>query len=149
MELQSKQDRSVYYYLVDLFIDTPFITIVDGFPTTDLVVPSISVEADTLYSVPHELGNRFGVKPRIWFIDIFGKNKSQRDEFSYKIFNDLENKIPVYDYDEGFPPDVNPTKIGVLDPRNLQMKIVRVMPELVTKLYWRATISFLADYYTI
>lgn len=148
MYLQRKQDLSAYYYLVDLFSDVAsFVTIVDGFPTTDLVVPSISVEAGTLISVPYELGNRKGTKPRSWFFDVFGKNKSQRDEYAYRILNDIEdNGISVYDYDEGFPPDVNPTQIGVLIPRNIQLKIVRVIPEAVTKLYWRSTVSFMADY---
>ena len=71
-------------------------------------------------------------------------------EIGYKIVYDLEEGIPVYNYDEGFPPTVTPTQIGMLVPYDyIEMKIVKVLPELVSKLYWRATISFVADYTNI
>ena len=150
MDLERKKDLSLYYYIKEMFSDTSFITIVDGYPEELLTLPTIAIEADTLRSLSFELGNRHGSPRRIWFIDVFGNTKSQRDEIGYKIVYDLEEGIPVYNYDEGFPPTVTPTQIGMLVPYDyIEMKIVKVLPELVSKLYWRATISFVADYTNI
>jgi len=147
MYLERKQDLSIYYWLKDdIFSDAPFIHITDGFPTRNLQLPSISVEGSDINIGPFELGNIYGIKYRIWDIDIFGENKSQRDEYGYRILNEVENKIPVYDYDEGFPPAVTPTKIGILIPDRIKMEIIRVDPNLVSDLYWRATVSFVAIY---
>ena len=146
MEIQRCQDLSIYYWLKDLFQDSSFITVVDGFPQENLVVPSVAVEADTLETRAFELGNRYGIEPRVWFIDVFGKNKAQRDDMGYKIKNALVNNIPVYDYNEGQPPTVNPTQVGVLIIEEPRMKIVRVVPTLANGLYWRATIDFVAKY---
>ena len=147
MHLYRKHDLSIYYFLKnDVFSDVSFIHFEDGFPVTELVIPTISIESKELRLTPFELGNRHGLDSRVWFIDIFATNKSQRDDFGYRILSRIEENIPVYDYDEGFPPDVSPTKIGVLIPSRLKMEWVRVIPELVTSLYWRSTISFEASY---
>lgn len=147
MYLERKQDLSIYYWLKDsIFVDAPFINIADGFPTQGLELPMVAVEGSDINIGPFELGNPYGIKYRIWDIDVFGENKSQRDEYGYRILNEVENKIPVYDYDEGFPPDVTPTQIGILIPERIKMEIIRVDPNLVSDLYWRATVSFVAIY---
>ena len=76
----------------------------------------------------------------------YTNNKSQRDELAYRLLNGLEACIPVYDYDEGFPPDVSPTELGCLEVEDLKLQIILVFPELVDTLYWRATVSFVATY---
>jgi hypothetical protein len=78
---------------------------------------------------------------------VFAQNKSQRDEIAYTILNALEDCIPVNDYDVGFPPTVVP-ELGCLNVEDLRMEIVRVMPALVDKLYYRSSISFTAIYNT-
>lgn len=146
MLLERKQDLSIYYFLTDLFSATPFIKIVDGFPVDNLVVPSVAVEAKTIDTRKFELGGKTRLKLRAWYIDVFATNKSQRDEIAYSILDALEECIPVYDYDEGFPPSVNPTQIGCLEVGSLRMEIIRVMPQFVDKLYWRSVVSFTARY---
>ncbi len=148
MEFQRKCDLSVYYYIQNLFIDTSYITIVDDFPVQNLVVPTISVVARIINLEPLELGNRKGYSIRLWDIDVFAANKAQRDEIGYKILDNIENKIPVYDYDEGFPPDIIPTQLGCLFPSQIKMQVIDVNPYLVSKLYWRSRVSFLATYST-
>jgi hypothetical protein len=146
MYIERKKDLSVYYWVVDLFSDASFITITDDFPTNELVIPSIAVEAKQLNRVPFEMGSRVGKETVMWVINIFGENKSQRDDFGYRIINAIEDNIPVNDYDEGFPPSVTPTQIGCLIPRSIKMEIIPVIPELVNKLYWRAVVTFTAEY---
>lgn len=145
MYLERKQDLALYYFIKDLFSDVPFVTVVDGFPEEEITLPAISVDADTIDTSRFELGNRDRIEFRIWRIDVYAKNKSQRDEFSYRILNALEECIPVYDYDLGAPPQTLP-KLGCLQPEEIRMKIIKIMPELVSTMYYRATISFTATY---
>jgi hypothetical protein len=137
---------SVITWLKALFNDAPFVTIVDGFPDTELTLPVIAVETDLIETHPYELGNRQRLEIRNWYLDIFAMNKSQRDEFGYRIIQALENSIPVYDYDLGFPAGVNPNKIGSLLPDIIQMRIVKVMPELTEKMYYRSAVIFTTEY---
>lgn len=146
MYLERKEDLSIFYYLKGIFSDAPFITITDGFPEeTALSIPTIAVEAGKIDVVGFELGNRDGVRVRRWYLDIYAKNKSQRDEIGYRLLNVLKDGIPVYNYDEGFPPSVSPTKIGALDIESKSYNPSRVSADLVEKLYYRATISFVAQ----
>ncbi len=142
MHILRKQDLSVYFFLVDMFSPFDFVTIVDGFPDEELVLPTIAVEAMDVDSIPHELGNRVGLKNRFWDIEVFALNKAQRDEFSYLILDNIEDGVPVNDYDEGFPPDVTPTKIGTLDINDLTLSVVTIFPTIQEKLYWRMSITF-------
>lgn len=146
MILERKADLSMYYFLKDLFSAYPFVTIKDAFPEEDLVIPTVSVDLQVVDPTPGELGNRHGIRNFMFFVDIFAINKSQRDEFAYKVMYELENSVPVYDYDEGFPPTVSPTKLGSLVPTDLKMEIIRIIPELVDKLYYRSQVTFVCEY---
>lgn len=145
MFLERKQDLSVYYFLVDEFSDFPTLKIVDGFPAEALTLPTVSVEAIGIDTSQLELGNKHRYQTRTWFIDVFAVNKSQRDELAYRILNKIENKISVYDYDEGFPPEVI-TELGCLIPTDLRMEVIRIFPELSGTLYYRANIILTAVY---
>ena len=145
MHIERKKDLSIYYWLVDMFSDAPFVTVRDGFPSESLVIPTVAVEGGTISLEPFELGNRSRLFDRIWFVEIFADNKSQRDDFSYRILSALEDVIPVYDYDEGFPPPT-PTQLGVLDPKTINMTPIKILPEMTEKLYFRNSVSFTAEY---
>lgn len=141
MHLLRKQDLSIYYFLTDLFSAFDFVNIVDGYPDKELELPTISIEAQDIIPTPHELGSRVGVRNRIWDINVFGLNKAQRDEFSYLILDNLEDGIPVFDYDEGFPPPI-PTKLGLLSVEDITLTVVTIFPVIQEKLYWRMSIMF-------
>lgn len=145
MYRERKEDISVFYWLKDKFLDTPYVNIVDEFPTTLLSLPTISVDTDMIETSSFEMGNRIRQKIRFYSFDIFANNKTQRNEFAYRLLNELENPIPVYDYDEGFPPDVSPTQLGCLVPDEIRVEILPVFPELVDKLYYRATVTLTAS----
>lgn len=148
MRLERKQDLSIYYWLKDIiFVDYPVVTVRNTFPTNDLVVPSVAFRAKYLEVLDLELGNRMGYVPRLWLIDTFGATQTQGDDLAYEVFYGLrQNNIPVYDYEEGFPPLVSPTKLGALQPGRIKLEFIDVIPELVDELYWRATISFVGKY---
>jgi hypothetical protein len=139
-------DLSVYYYIKDLFTATPFINIEDGFPVENLTIPTVSIEAKRIDTMEFQLGSRNRIQIRAWYIDVFAQNKSQRDEIAYTILNALEECIPVYNYNEGFPPSVSPSQLGCLETQDIRMDIIRVMPQLVNELYYRATVMFTAIY---
>lgn len=146
MYLERKQDLSLYYYIKEMFDDIESLSIVDGYPDNELVIPCISVDIDEVLGTKVELGSRTRSKFRIWFIDIFATSKTQRNEFGYRIINNLEECVPVYDYDEGYPPEYSPTKLGCLISDDIELKILPVFPELVEKMYYRARIKFSAQY---
>lgn len=145
MHLERKKDLSIYYWLKDLFNSYSFITVEDGFPQTEISIPTVSIERDNIYIRNYEIGNNRGLWIPFWSIDIFAKNKSQRDELAFTIIDSLEEGIEVYDYDEGFPPVVV-TQLGVLSPREIKFQTIKVIPDLVEQLYWRAQITFVSDY---
>lgn len=146
MYLERKQDLSLIYFLKDLFSDVEHISILDAFPLGELSIPCIAVETDTIDTSEYQLGDFDRLEFRVWFVDIFAVNKSQRDEMGYRILNELKPGISVYDYDEGFPPEYEPTRIGRLIPDIIRLKNIKVVPEFVEKLYYRCTITFTANY---
>lgn len=147
MYQEIKEDLSVYFWLKDKFQAYPIVTIVDAYPDAEnLTLPTISVEAEDVTSYELELGNRKEVKVRKYVFDIFALTKQQKDEFAYKIFNDLDDPIPVYDYDQGFPPNVSPTKLGSLIRRQRNIRYVRVYSELVEKMLYRAIVILIAEF---
>lgn len=139
------EDLSVYYFVKDKFSSSSFVQIVDGFPEQDLKTPTISIEAGKIDVKEYELGNRDGLRVRRWYIDIFAKNKSQRDEFGYKLLNELKNGIPVYNYNEGFPPDVSPTKVGALQILSKTYDPVLVDSKISELLKYRASVYIVAQ----
>lgn len=147
MFLERKQDLSIFFWLKDaVLLAFPTVTVVDGYPEEDLIIPSVAVVNQSIILDPFELGNRTGVRIRAWNLDVYASNKAQRDELSSIIINEIESNIPVLDFDEGFPPTVSPTQLGVLIPRDVTVIPIRIFPELVEKLYWRSTIRFMTDY---
>lgn len=142
MFLERKEDLAIYYWLVNLFQSVSGIKIVDGFPDDPLSLPTISVEWDETDIHAIQLGDRAGSRLRTWYIDVFAKNKSTRDEFAYKIHNELKDGITVYDIVNGVP---TADKIGHLNILQRRIKVVRIDPELVSTMYYRASISILAE----
>lgn len=144
MYLERLEDISVYHFLKEVFTDSPHITIEDGFPEKDLVLPTVAVEAGRIDVKEFELGNRDGLRIRRWYIDIFALNKSQRDDFGYRLLNELKNGIPVYNYNEGFPPTATPTKIGNLVVTAKSYEPIMVVADVSETLYYRATVTMVA-----
>jgi len=141
MYKETKEDLSIYKWLEALFADAPFIKIVDAFPLEDLTVPSISVESVTTTIQGSELGNRTPLKYRTYSIDVFAKDKAQRDEYSYRILNALDEAIMVYDFDEGF---TNPSVIDSFDVLERRLQNIKILAELTEKMYYRANVTFVA-----
>jgi len=143
MLLERKEDLAVTFLVTNLFTDVTGLKIVDGYPVDSLVVPSIAIEAGKIRLENFEIGNRGSRRYRKWIIEVYAKNKSQRDEYGYRILNGFDNGIAVYNYDLGFPPTVVP-QLEHLDVVQKEMDIIRIMPELVDKMYYRATITISA-----
>lgn len=146
MNLKRKADLSVYYFVKNLFASYPFIRVTDGFPEDSLTLPTIAVELDSIDTYDFELGNKEKAFIATWYIDVFAQDKSQRDEYAYLLMSALESSIPVYDYDEGFPPSSTPSKIGCLYTDNIKMQIIKVLPELTEKMYYRSLVIFTGEY---
>jgi hypothetical protein len=143
MYKETKQDKSVLQFLRTLYADTPFIKVEDGYPEEDFTVPTVALEVEEINGSTFEMGNPAFKKTRNWYVDIYAANKAQRNEIAYRLLYALEDKIPVFDYDQGFD---NPPKIGALDPLGVQLKVIKVLPELTELMYYRSVVIFATDY---
>lgn len=146
LSIERKKDMSIYYWLVDLFADTPFISVFDEYNEGELVLPTVAVKTGVLNAVPFELGNRTQKNFRVWSIDIYTKNKAQRNDYAYRVLEAVDNGIPVYNYDEGFPPAVTPTQLGAIVILEKKHTPIDVIPELPEKMYWRGQVTILTEY---
>jgi hypothetical protein len=140
--LERKEDLAIVYWLKNSFASVPGVTIVDGYPENPLVLPVVSVDWDETDIKDIQLGDRAGSRLRTWYIDVYGKNKATRDEFTYKIHNELKDGITVYDIVNGVP---TTDKIGHLNILQRRIKVVRIDPDLVSTMYYRASITILAE----
>lgn len=136
---ERQQELSIVYWLRTRF---PQATVVDEFPDKLLSLPTISVDWDDLTGYQLELGNRKLLQERKWYIDVFTQNKEMRKDFAYKIFNELQEGIPVLNY--GSSP--TPTQIGCLIPVELKIQKINPVPELVDEMYWRAVVILTATF---
>jgi hypothetical protein len=144
------EDLSVYHFIKDMFQDVAsFVRIEDSFPDKILSIPTISVDAGKLKEEPFELGNRDLIRIRTWYIDIFAKNKSQRDDFGYRLLDQSKNGITIYDYNEGFPPNVFPSRIGHMAVIAKSYEPVPVMLDEVEQLYFRGQVIFVTQNDTV
>lgn len=138
-----KLDLSIYYWLVDKV--PSIVNVVDGFPNTELNLPTVSIVNLDVEGVPFEFG-AVDLNNHFWRIDVFAENKAQRDELAALLFDELELHIPVYDYDEGFPPSVSPSQLGILVVSKRNTKPIHVFKDLVEKFYWRSSVTFFSYY---
>lgn len=143
------QDQSVFYWLKS-FLPLS-VNVVDGFPTNNnaidpaLILPTVSVESQSIKSFPFELGDNQSRHSRMWAIEVFAKTKTQRDELAYSIMNKLDSNIPVYDYNLGFPP-IDVPLIGALVTEEIVVKPIHVFRDLVKDMYWRSSVTFFTEY---
>jgi len=143
MDIYRKQDLSIYYWIEGLVPST--VNVSDGFPEGTLELPTVSITSLDMSGKPHEIGG-YDLNINFWRIDIFAENVVQRDKLATMLYAELEHNVPVYDYDEGFPPAVSPTQIGTLIVNKRQLKPIHVFEDLVEKLYWRSGITFFSYY---
>jgi hypothetical protein len=143
------EDLSIYFFIKDMFLDAPNIEIVDSFPEEILTIPTISIDAGRLKEESFELGNRDRIRIRTWYIDIFAKNKAQRDDFGYRILDQSKNGINIYDYNEGFPPSVTPSRIEHMDVLSISYEPIPVILDEVQPLYFRGQVILVTQNDTI
>lgn len=143
------EDLSIFYFIKNMFSDASHIEIVDSFPESILTIPTISIDAGKLKEELFELGDRNKIRIRTWYLDIFAKNKSQRDDFGYRILDQTKNGINIYDYNEGFPPDITPSKIGHMDILSISYEPIPVMLDESEKLYFRGQVILVTQNDTV
>lgn len=143
------EDLSMFFFIKNMFSDTSYIEIVDSFPEKLLTIPTVSIDAGKIREELFELGDRDKVRIRTWYIDIFAKNKSQRDDFGYRILDQTKNGMNIYDYNQGFPPTVTPDKIGHMDVLSISYEPVPVMLDENGLLYFRGQVILVTQNDTV
>lgn len=144
MYIEEKAHYSLYYKLKNSFSE---LDVKDSFPKDVLAVPTLSVNLLSVDFTKLELGNYNNIRKLTWIIDVFCRNKAQRDRATFKLFSILENKIPIYNYDLGFPP-VSVPEIGALEPEQLKIDFTELEVENVEELYYRASGLLIASIQT-
>jgi hypothetical protein len=151
------EDLSVYFFVKTLDINgTPLgniATIVDGYPYNEiedgtLTLPTVSIEAGmTSDENAGELGASWF--RRNWSIDIFAQTDVQRDDLADKLFQALNNAIPVKDYSGGYRKDTGLSPAGValriieyINAENRMMRPTYGFNMYQKIRYWRSTVSF-------
>lgn len=134
------EDLSMFFFIKNMFLDVPNIQIQDSFPDEILTIPTISIDAGRLKEELYQIGTRDVVRQRTWYIDIFAKTKAQRDDFGYRILDLCKNGINVYDYNEGFPPSIIPTRIAHLDVLERSYEPIPVITDGSEILYFRGQV---------
>jgi len=146
MTIYRLEDLSMNYFIRDIFQSFSSITIVNEFPKEILQLPTIAVINGRLIEEYFELGNRDkGLRTRRWFIDIFAKSVSQRDDYAYKILDSTNNGISVYDYNEGFPPDASPATVNHLSVISQSYEPLDVVSTSNEKLYYRGQLILITQ----
>lgn len=138
---EDKANLSLYYHLKTTF--SGIVDVFDSYPPVDLLIPSLSIDLVTINFSKFEIGNYNNIREIHWVIDIYAKNKTQRNSIAYKCFESLENSIPVYDYDINFPPP-NPPQLGILYPENLKIDFVSVEVDKPEDLFYRGVGIYIA-----
>lgn len=139
---EDNEDMSIVSYLKSAFSAYPFVSVIMGFQVNNLTVPSVSIHPLKIDCPPIEIGNGQTDRIRVYQINIYANSDIQRSQFSYTVLNLLDGKIPVYNYNEGFPPDNSPSIIDYLNITEKQLEFYPVYPELVDDLYYRTVIDF-------
>jgi hypothetical protein len=132
-----------------MFSDASSINIVDSFPEEILTVPTISIDAGRIKEEHYEVGSRDRIRVRIWYIDIFAINKSQRDDFGYRILDQSKDGINIYNYNEGFPPSVTPSRIEHFDVLNISYEPIPVILDEVQPKYFRGQVIIVTQNDTV
>lgn len=151
MVIERLQDLSVFYKVKDILSPHIIIKVVDEFPTDEFKkddLPLVSVEGLIFTSDDFEMGNRRLKNDRKWMINIFGKNKAQRSDIMYFLNTELQQGIPVLDYNEGFPENgvTDQTQLGTLVILGVTTEPIPVFSALVTTLYWRGELKIITEY---
>ncbi len=110
-------DLSFYYTLKQKADELNIVNFREGFLEVDFEkaeIPLVVFDNTTIFLSPKEVGNREQLIRRGYNVIVYAQNKKQRDDLIYEFISVLEGPIIVYNYNEGFPPDVTPSKIGCL-----------------------------------
>ena len=140
-------ELSMNYFIQAVFSGIA-VSITDEFPEENIDIPVVSVDGQDYDIIPHEMGNRSGIKPRFWVFEVFGKNKTQRNDIMYRISDALElQSIPVYEFTEDkITPDAYPPQIGCLEAEDISVHFMKPIPDTVSKIKWRGSVTCTATY---
>ena len=150
MDIIEKQQFSIYYWLKSIVPSVPLnpTAVTNEFPDENLALPTVSIININVGGKPFELGG-CELDRAFWRIDVFAQDIGTRNHLAYLVYNALKSPtVPVYDYDEGFPPTDSPSELGHLIVTSRLLNHVHVFEQLVEKLYWRTSITFYTYYET-
>lgn len=119
-----------------------------GLTEVEVVLPVVVFDYSNQYGVAFELGSNDATN-RSFLVQIFANNSVERDELSQLFYEYLrDNNIAIYNYNAGFPPDVTPTKVGILDIDNVGLTPVFSSGSTNIAERYKAEVVFDARFYS-
>lgn len=98
-----------------------------GMPETEIVLPIVAIEYSTQQSFPIELGSRDGTL-RTFVVSILGREEAETDDIAQQIYEWFrDNDVTLKNYNQGFPPSVDPTEIGTMRIDNVKLIPIRII----------------------
>jgi hypothetical protein len=107
-------------------IVTPTSKNVGQSPDTEVVLPIVVVEFLNQTPQPIGIGERDGtIRP--FLISVLGDSAANAQDIAQEIYSALdEEDITLNDYNQGFPPDITPSGVGVIRVDGLNLSPVMI-----------------------
>lgn len=135
MHLERKFELSIHKHFRDLIDNS--VDVVEDEPEEDLVTPTVAFICDGKHKYPFEHGAR-DRDAYSWTVLIYANNKTERRVLTTLVYDNLEDCIIVYDYDESEPLPV----LGTLLISNIASRYVRAPTESTDKLRYVGIVNF-------
>lgn len=121
---------------------------VQGLQSVELVLPIVTLEYTLQTPIPFQLGSG-PATAREYLVTVYGNDDREVDEIGQQVYEWLrDNDIPLNNYNDGFPPDVTPTQVGIIELDDPLVTPIRVIgsPNIVDR--YKIEITFRGTIYS-
>lgn len=119
-----------------------------GLEAVEIVLPVVTLEYIMQTPTAFQLGSGPATS-RDFLVTVYGNDDKEVDEIGQQIYEWLlENDIPLNNYNDGFPPDVTPDQVGLIELDDPILTPIRVIgsPNIADR--YKIEITFRGTTYT-
>ena len=118
-------------------------------PDTEIVLPIVVIEMVDQRGEPFELGSNDAAN-RSFAVSVLGREKAETRDLAQQVYEWFRDEnVYLRNYNQGFPPDVEPNIVSAIDVDNVTLLPVRIVgsPDVADK--HRYEITFNATTYLV
>ena len=98
-----------------------------GMADSEIVLPVVVIEMTEQNEAAYQLGSK-PANTRSFVVSILGREKAEAKDISQQIYEWFQdNNVDLNNYNEGFPPNVYPNKVGTIEIDNVRLVPVRII----------------------